>query len=226
MAFMRDEVFHTLVTQLSVARFRGRFTYHHYNEPLLNSGLERLVAIAKASLPDARHVIYTSGDHLTTARYEALLAAGVDAFVVTDHGGRSLTAPVKRATGFLAALRQKRVRLRRFGPMTSLFDRGGLVTVANPRHHSFCAYPAYELVVDVNGNVILCCNDFFGEYKFGNVLHESVVSIWTSPAMTQVRRRLRSGHFDLPICRACVGISMKDTVKPIQVGVHPRQLTL
>jgi MoaA/NifB/PqqE/SkfB family radical SAM enzyme len=204
--FMRDEVFQKIVEQLASVGFRGRFAYHHYNEPLLNRNLERLVAIAKQHLPNARHVIYTSGDHLTSSRHDTLVAAGIDAFVVTDHGGRQLSLPVQRASGLLGPLRRTRVRLRKFGANTSLFTRGGLVDVANPRRLRFCVYPAYELVIGVQGDVILCCNDYLGEHTFGNVLEQSLVGIWFSAPMVGVRERLRRGQFDRPICQACAGI--------------------
>lgn len=203
---MERRVFEHIIGQLSAIKFHGRLTYHFYNEPLLNRDLEALVAHAAARLPAASHVIYTNGDLLTTRRAASLLAAGVTKFVVTDHGGRRLTAPVRRAARGWRLFRSA-VEFRRYTPDASLFNRGGLVQVTNQRRLKYCAYPAYELVIDVEGNVILCCNDYYGSHQFGNVMRTPILDIWYSPEMTRLRARLLAGHFDLPICRTCAGVA-------------------
>jgi len=86
--FMNFQVFAEIVAQLRQIRFRGFLTYHFFNEPLLNRDLETLVRHASQQLPKARHVIFTNGDLLTSARAASLLSAGVDLLIVTDHGGR------------------------------------------------------------------------------------------------------------------------------------------
>ena len=85
---MNFQVFAEIVAQLRQIRFRGFLTYHFFNEPLLNRDLETLVRHASQQLPKARHVIFTNGDLLTSARATSLLSAGVDLLIVTDHGGR------------------------------------------------------------------------------------------------------------------------------------------
>jgi MoaA/NifB/PqqE/SkfB family radical SAM enzyme len=202
---MKAEVFQEIIRQLEGLRFDGRLTYHFYNEPLLNPELEKLVSYASRRLPQARHVIYTNGDLLTAQRLASLVAAGVTSFVVTDHGGRALTEPVRRAARMPWPFRSH-IRFRRFTSASALFNRGGLIAVANERRHSYCAYPAYELVIDVEGNVVLCCNDYYGTHTFGNIMAAPLLDIWDSPRMSLVRRRLLAGQFDLAICRACVGI--------------------
>jgi radical SAM protein with 4Fe4S-binding SPASM domain len=108
-------------------------------------------------------------------------------------------------------LLRSRIKFRRYTPDTSLFNRGGLVRVDNERRLKYCAYPAYELVIDVDGNVVLCCNDYYGANHFGNVMQTSLLDIWHSTAMSEVRARLLAGHFDLPICRTCAGVASHAT---------------
>jgi radical SAM protein with 4Fe4S-binding SPASM domain len=202
---MELQVFEEIIRQLAAIKFHGRLTYHFYNEPLLNRNLEKLVAYAAHRLPTASHVIYTNGDLLTTERLASLSAAGVTKFVVTDHGGGKLTEPVRRAARTPKLFRSY-IKFRRYTPDTSLFNRGGLVQIENQRKLKYCAYVAYEMVIDVEGNVILCCNDYYGGQRFGNVMKTPILDIWYSPEMTQLRTRLMAGHFDLPICRTCAGV--------------------
>ncbi len=202
---MERRVFEEIISQLSAIGFHGRLTYHFYNEPLLNRDLEILVAHAAGRLPAASHVIYTNGDLLTEERAASLFSAGVTKFVVTDHGGRTLTELVMRVSRSPKFI-HPRVDFRRYTPDTSLFNRGGLVKVGNQRSLKYCAYPAYEMVIDVDGNVILCCNDYYGVHKFGNITTTPILEIWYSPEMSRLRARLLSGHFDLPICCTCAGV--------------------
>jgi hypothetical protein len=143
-------LFSRIIDQLDELRFDGTLKYHLFNEPLLNPHLEALVAHATERLPRAKSVIYTNGDALTRKRAQSLFAAGVRRFVVTDHGGRAPRSVVKEA--------QRRIRtpwstvwVRTIGDSAFLFNRGGLVDIARARQFDYCAYPAYEAVIDIAG---------------------------------------------------------------------------
>lgn len=202
---MSLDVFTEIIEQLRSIRFRGYLSYHFFNEPLLNSNLESLIHHAAQRLPKARHVIFTNGDLLTSQRARSLFAAGVNLLMVTHHRGGRLTEYlelVKRQWWVF----HPRVWFREMIQEQSLFNRGGLVEVANPRRFKYCAYLAYEMVIDVDGNVVLCCNDYYGSTQFGNVMQTPILSIWHSSAMTNLRKRLLQGKFDLSICRMCAGV--------------------
>lgn len=199
---MEMALFERIVGDLAGLRYDGRFAYHFYNEPLLNRDLEAYVRVAAEALPQAHHVVYTCGDHLTEVRAASLMAAGLDAFVVSDHGGRTLTPAVDAARRGLGG-RRGPIRYRRVMPERALFNRGGLVAVANPRRPGRCAYPAYELIVGIDGDVLLCCNDYFGENAFGNVRNASLLEIWHGARFARVREGLLAGRAELSICQAC-----------------------
>jgi cyclic pyranopterin phosphate synthase len=198
-----EPLFNTIVDQLDLMGFRGTLKYHFFNEPLLNMNLERLVGLAHARLPKVRHVIYTNGDALSEARATSLLAAGVRKFVITDHGHRRLTSFVSTADARIH-WPWSRTLVRRITNKTFLFNRGGLISVARSRQFSYCSYPAYEAVIDMSGNVLMCCNDYHGEQAFGNVLETPLVEIWRSSSMTRARKELLSGVFRSRMCQSCV----------------------
>jgi len=200
--YMDLDLFVHIVDNLSDLEFKGRFAYHFYNEPLLNKNLEEYVSLASQALPEARHLVYTSGDFLTEDRVRSLLAAGLDGFVVSDHGGRALTAPVKAAMGMFNSTP---IRYRRMSDDRALFNRGGMVKVANLRAPKRCVYPAYELIIGIDGDVLLCCNDYHGENTFGNVRQLSIQDIWNSERMRQIRKELLIGRTELNICQICTG---------------------
>lgn len=208
---MKNEVFTKIIDQLRLIGFRGYLTYHFFNEPLLNRDLEELVRHAARYLPRARHVIFTNGDLLTSARASSLFAAGVNLFMVSNHGGHRLTEFVEHLERTWWIF-HPRIWIRRFTQARSLFNRGGLVEVTRPRRFDYCSYLAFEMVIDVDGNVVLCCNDYYGATQFGNIMQTSILNIWRSSAMTTLRKRLLKGEFDLPICRKCAGVEVREPV--------------
>lgn len=204
--FMEMEVFSQIIHQLKELNYSGRITYHHYNEPLLNKNLEDLVSYSKNNLPKAKNIIYTNADLLTKQRFHDLINAGLDQFVVTDHGFKKMPEILKYK-GLSSIFMKNKIRFRKFNSITSLFNRGGMVEVNNMRTHNYCAYPAYEIVIDVKGNLILCCNDYYGNYPFGNIMEQHIGAIWESEAFSKVRNDLLEGIFELDICRKCMGLS-------------------
>jgi len=197
------DVFAAIIDQLRDLGFDGILKYHFFNEPLLNKDLEKLIAYARSELPRARSIVYTNGDALTESRAVSLFRAGAQQLIVTNHGGRPSTEFILKA--------RRRVRwpwaklvFRHITPATFLFSRGGLVHVALKRQFSFCAYPAYEIVIDILGNVILCCNDYHGSQRFGNILDVPLIQIWESSRMVTLRAELLRGTFKLDLCQKCV----------------------
>ena len=159
-------------------------SYHFYNEPLLRQDLHVLVEKMHASVPEALQVLYTNGDYLTDARYHQLRKAGVDYFIVTLHKARPYPSRsfqiVKQVEDLI------------------LSNRGGtLVHLPVPTAAEAimpCYSPRDLCVVTVNGDVVLCPEDFKREEVFGNVLETSLWEIWHSERLVEVRHRLESGR--------------------------------
>ena len=81
-----------------------------------------------------------------------------------------------------------------------------------------CAKPFRELSIRWDGNVALCCNDWRGVYKVGNVVMEGVVAVWQSAAMVAARKKLYHGLRDFGPCRGCNAISYRPGLLPDQRG--------
>jgi radical SAM protein with 4Fe4S-binding SPASM domain len=69
---------------------------------------------------------------------------------------------------------------------------------------SVCPFPFYTLVVNVNGDVTVCCVDWNKGTRIGNVFETSLKSIWAGDKLRNLRRihilRKRSMN---PSCRNC-----------------------
>lgn len=201
---MSERLFERLVEQLADLNFSGRLSPHFYGEPLLDERLEQWVALVRRKLPLVKVVIFSNGDYLDLPRYHSLVAAGVDGFLITQHSEKELKGVTRiqeqrRRVGSQGVL----FEFRKFDAGTELSNRGGLVDHDTVETKVDCRMPSENVTIDHAGNVILCCNDYFGSVKFGNIAERHLRDIWREPEYVRIRRELKRGRFELELCQRC-----------------------
>jgi len=69
---------------------------------------------------------------------------------------------------------------------------------------SACFYTHYSMMIDWNGDVLLCCQDMYNRtVNFGNVKDKKIIDIWTDAKLTEFRNRLKNGDRSLSPCNNC-----------------------
>ncbi|VVC02144.1 Iron-sulfur cluster-binding domain protein [uncultured archaeon] len=202
---MDGELYITLIQQLASMGYRGRIAPVFYNEPLLDERLPSLVRYATEKLPKAEFLIYTNGSLLTEGIVKCLVDSGASGFIVSQYVGN---LPKDDAAGLIEKLPRalrKKIRYRVLTDENSLSTRGGLVALRHPIVKGHCFQASSKATIDYRGNVILCCNDYNAEYKFGNIGEKHILDIWNSPDFRNLRREMRSGRFEAGLCKACTG---------------------
>jgi MoaA/NifB/PqqE/SkfB family radical SAM enzyme len=206
-AYMPDATFYRIID--SVADFQpgycGKISPHFYGEPLLDTRLEEFVRYAHKRLPQALIQIFTNGEMLTVDFFLALVNAGVQKFVISQHS----PLPVPHLMDTLKIIHSNyadRARIEYFDQYHSnmKMNRGGLLTsnkCNNPQLFRCNQYK--DLVFDVSGAVVLCCNDYLSSTTFGTIHGSSVRDIWQSVDYTRIRNQLYYSYFPLPICKKC-----------------------
>lgn len=198
---MEQAVFYKLIGELADIGFSGILSPHFYGEPLLDNRLEKFIADARARLPKVYIELFTNGDFLTRERFGELVEAGVDIFRVTHHDGEQ----PEHIRALLADLEGKadksRLCLNSFKDGEPLYNRGGLVTVDNQASMIFCNLQT--VTINYEGNVVLCCQDYFSRHTFGNIKTETVVDIWNKREFKVLRDRIKCGDWPLEICEKC-----------------------
>jgi radical SAM protein with 4Fe4S-binding SPASM domain len=77
-----------------------------------------------------------------------------------------------------------------------------------------CAKPFREISVRWDGSVAICCNDWRGLYKCGNVLEQGLEEIWQGSAFAAARRKLYHGMRDFGPCKGCDALSYRPGLLP------------
>ncbi|MBS3113294.1 SPASM domain-containing protein [Candidatus Woesearchaeota archaeon] len=203
--YMEESLYKKIIDELAELNYNGRVSPHFYGEPLGDKRLPDLLGYTRQKLPSAYIVVFTNGDFLTKEMFDLLLSKGVDAFLITRHVGPD-SETLKKMLNSLSAAEKKKVTLRKFTPDTTLSNRGGLIDKIKTEYMNKCNFPATSLIIDFQGNVILCCNDFFSSVKFGNLTTEKINEVWKKPNFIKLRKELQDGKFKLDICKKCVNM--------------------
>lgn len=200
--FIDIKLFQKIADDLEFIGYRGRFSPNVSSEPLLHPKLEELITIAR-KIKHARIVIYTNGDFLDRKKFDALNEAGVDEYIITQHG---TTAPkdLVNLMHSLSADENKKVRYQTLSGV-HLFNRGiaGLI----PPERRAIPNPCFlvdELTILVDGKVTQCGNDAQGRHIFGDVNQNSIITVWNDENYKTFRRQVHRGQFKSAVCQRCV----------------------
>ncbi|MFH1345247.1 MAG: radical SAM/SPASM domain-containing protein [Pseudomonadota bacterium] len=176
---MSDALFKRIIGMLGEIDFSGRLSFHRFNEPLLRKDLAALVAAARRKIPSAFIVIYTNGDLLSGERYQELIEAGVDNFLVTRHDSDEFPERpfqfVQHPSNF------------------ALSGRGGIVSSSAEPLVLPCYAPSEMMIVRTNGDVVLCHEDARADTVLGSLAHEGLAQVWFSERALKLRKLLRQG---------------------------------
>lgn len=70
--------------------------------------------------------------------------------------------------------------------------------------YGHCHYPVDTLNVLADGGVILCCNDWRHEERYGNLRQHSISEVWNSPGLVRLRQAAVRGTLrEHPMCKGC-----------------------
>lgn len=199
---MNFNLFKKIIEDLVKINYSGIIAPHFYGEPLLDPRLSKLIRYIKKKLPKVCILIYTNGDYLDRNLFLKLSKNGVNKFFVTQHEDKP---PKKFICWYKKAsfLDKRKIIFQKINKNSILSNRGGLVKVKNKKQFKKCFMPKNNLVIDVDGNILLCCNDFFGRYKMGNIKEKSLIEIWNDARYRRLRKEISEGKFTLEICKKC-----------------------
>ena len=209
---MGGEGYQKMVQQLSrIGRqgFRGMFAPVFFGEPtMLGRKLVDMMDFTRTRLPNAELHIFTNGILLTPALYDELIRAGVDKIIITRHPGASTRNPDRLREHAEPKEYKKHVWDRTSDDIKKLWERNPVII---PSYRVLrlerCPMAAEQLTVDWQGNVLFCCNDYYGRYQHGNIMGRDILAIWKEPEFSKLRAEVRKGIYRLDLCRKCMGCS-------------------
>lgn len=213
--YMTEEFYRNLMEQLSTVAFKGRISFCGLSEPYIHKNLNKLIGITKDYCPDCYLDLLTNGDFLTEANVRAVFDAGLDNMKVSMYDGPEqipLFNAIREACNltdeqfvirerYLTAEENFGLTINNRGGSINL-EKYGIVPLKEPRKRS-CYYPFHKLVLDYNGDVMICPCDWEKRLVVGNLNSQTIFEIWNSDVMKRVRLRLINEDRTAPPCSQC-----------------------
>ncbi|MBF0380157.1 MAG: radical SAM/SPASM domain-containing protein [Magnetococcales bacterium] len=204
-----------VAADLEGVNYKGRVSFSGYGEPILNKEFAEHIKIFRDALPDNIIETNTNGDKLTVKMIKQFFAAGITALYVNLYDGPQQVQYFKNL--FLqAGISIDCYKLRyhwegvaddcgltinnRSGMLK--FDKKQIDSQTFPINNP-CYYPFYKMLVDYNGDVMFCANDWGRNNIVGNVLKSYVRDIWLSKKMQEIRLRLIDSDRNFKPCNIC-----------------------
>lgn len=210
---MKKETTAKVASDLASFSYRGRISFSGFGEPFLHKEFAALVRICRIYLPESTIETNTNGDFLTVEKIQEIFDAGLTYLYINLYDGVEQRQVFHNLLAS-AGIDPSRYRLRdhwmgstqAFG--LNLNNRSGMVTMEGMRspvevYGKPCFYPFYKMLVDWDGNVLFCSNDWGREIVVGNVHKQHVKDIWMSEDMYRVRGRLMRGDRSVSPCSTC-----------------------
>ncbi len=147
--------------------------------------------------------LYSNGDYLNNELLKELVNAGLDNLFVTAYNERKLIR-LKKVYA-LANVQERKVLSIRRAPLF-VGNRAGSLdnTIVREPLGADCFMPSYQLAINYKGEVVLCCNDYYGKVVLGNVKNDSLLSIWKGDGFKEIRVMLRKkSRSQLELCSKC-----------------------
>lgn len=200
------KTFDSILLNLKDIGFTGRLSYHFYGEPLLHKDLNSLVKKAVQFLdPKVKHVVFTNGTLLTQSRFESLIHAGVNLFLITKHEDTKKIPIDSFTEDFL--IKYKKNIIYRQNEAIKKTSRAGLVADYIQRDFDFrtpCYIPSQSIYFTVNGDVIPCFEDYKKSSPMGNIKSDSLYDIWHRKTYVTFRENCRTGkRIKNTLCTEC-----------------------
>lgn len=200
---MPATIVHDVLDTLGKYGFGGTIAWHCYNEPMADPRLLSFVEYARARLPDADILIWSSAWYLTEEIANEFTAAGVTRWCITAYS----LAEHERTTA-LATQRTEEWRI--FYGVTKkgsirLDDRMTMGPPVFVQERQSCNAPLHDLMIWPTGDVGLCCYDWNRTEVFGNIRELAFERYMeqNADALTKVQTALRRKAHPFDICKQC-----------------------
>lgn len=182
---MPQKLYKQIARQLQEIGFNGLVMLGGYSEPLLYKNIVDVVRTFNFTYVD----IVTNGDLLTDDLVDYLIDAGVHRIMI------SLYEPTKKFDKYQY---NEKIILRNRYDYTQWNNRAGTISAAIS--NTPCYYPSYMMMIDCNGDVFPCPQEWHRRLKVGNCSFTHLFYIWRDMSL---RHKLGNGDRTIFPCRIC-----------------------
>ena len=184
--------------QLIEIDFNGTISLCGYGEPLLHKDINYIV---KKLSNVSKVEIITNGDVLNPKKLQELYLSKASKVLVSMYDGPEQIDKFKEIArkanvpSEMFILRDRWYdKYNDFG--VKLTNRAGTIKEGKQDKvdkSKKCFYPTYQFLIDWNGNIFLCPQDWHRRVSMGNMMQETIANIWNGKILSKFRKNLLQG---------------------------------
>jgi radical SAM protein with 4Fe4S-binding SPASM domain len=194
--------------QLKEIKFNGTISLCGYGEPLLHKDINYIVK----KLSNVSNVeIITNGDVLNAKNLQELFLSNASKVLVSMYDGPEQIehfqemARKANVPNEMFILRDRWYdKYNDFG--VKLTNRAGTIDEGDQEKvdvNKKCFYPTYQFLIDWNGSIFLCPQDWHRRVSVGNMMQDSIANIWKGKILSKFRKNLLQGKRCNSPCNKC-----------------------
>ena len=194
-----------LCISLKKINFKNRIGFVGFGEPLLCNTLLECIRKVKEIIPDIKWLeVNTNGDKLTAEMIKDLFLAGCTHISISMYDSDK-TEYFKNLKGGIPI---KFIFRHHYDSNVNynieIVNRSEMLKEEKEEYsNNSCYIPFYKAIIDWNGDVLLCENDWSRKNIFGNVNKEDFYDIWLNNTYNNFRNGLLKGRKNKSPCKNC-----------------------
>ena len=197
-----------LCNELREIEYKGSVVLCGYGEPMLHKEVNIICKkLSKVSFVE----VVTNGDTLSPKAIKNLYANNVNKLLISMYDGKhqieKFNKMIEKAgvpKDFVILRDRWYDSSKDFG--LKLTNRTGTINIGiQEKVGTFtkCFYPSYQFLIDWNGDIFLCPQDWQRRVTMGNMMQEHIFDIWDGRIMKKYRKDLINGKRVNSPCTSC-----------------------
>ncbi len=207
LGIMKWDCYTTIIDQLCELNYNGRVALMLSNEPLLDDRLEDMILYAKSKSQRLFLDMTTNGKLLSLGKLDRLFSLGLDNVNINDYrddrdkNPRLLTPNIASIMEAYGNNPKVDIHFRRTDERWPNYA-GNIPQDFVKEDYGFCNFPFRKLTIAYTGDILLCCDDFLYDTKFGNAMKDNLLDCWNNKELEKIKLSLLKNK-RINICSRC-----------------------
>ena len=210
---MEGPLIEKIIKDLKTINYKGTINLCGYGEPMLHKKINSIIKkLSEVALVE----MVTNGDVLNAKKLQELENSGISKILISLYDGEHQVNEFEqmieksKIDRSLVDLRDRWYSEDKdYGLSLSgsgISNRAGTVKTNNNDlpQPTKCFYPAYSMMIEWNGDIFICPNDWQRKVVQGNLMQKNLIDIWNGKMITKYRKKLLTGKKrDESPCKEC-----------------------
>lgn len=197
-----------LCFDLKEINYKGSIVLCGYGEPMLHKDINLICnKLSKFSFVE----VVTNGDTLNSEKIIELYNNNANKLLISMYDGKEqiikFKSMVKNSgvpSDFVILRDRWHDEKKDYG--LKLTNRTGTINVGvqeDINTYDKCYYPTYQMLIDWNGDIFLCPQDWQRRITMGNMMQQTIYEIWMGKIFEKYRKNLLEGKRIMSPCSLC-----------------------